>query len=386
MKYRPTLTPIKVPIDKLLLDPNNPRFLEDHEDRVEDSQFADPGVQIKTAERMRRGSGSGSFRLDELKESILANGWQPVDRIFVRKIEGLPGSYVVLEGNRRLTALRDLKDLEPKIPDDLLKAFDPLSVLEVVSAASIEESRAQITYLLGVRHHGSLKTWGPFAQAHNIFERYLLLGKMTEVTFLWNEDIAEKIGQTLGVAVEKVRERLQVYRAMVQLNQVPSIGNIDPKGLKGKYYSLVKDGLSVKGYITQDPVTFKLDDASIARFDTTCHFSALNRNGAPISSPTEWRPLAKILKDEDPEKVKQMIEEVEVHKRTPSDVYAERQAELRQPRWDRWLIELAELLRRLKLGNVDSEDEKTVTLGRRVAEILDSLNSKLSQSTATKEA
>ena len=381
MKYRPTLTPITVPIDKLLLDPNNPRFLEDHEDRVEDSQFADSGVQIKTAERMRR----GSFKLGELKDSILSNGWQPVDRIFVRKIEGVPGSYVVLEGNRRLTALRELKEKDPKIPDGLLEAFDPLNVLEVVGAENIEESRAQVTYLLGVRHHGSLKTWGPFAQAHNIYERYLLLGKINDDAFVWDEDIAENIGQTLGVAIDKVKERLQVYRAMAQLNQVPAIGNLDKKGLKGKYYSLIKDGLAANGYINQDPVTFKLDDISLGRFDTTCHFSTLNRSGAPINNPAEWRALRKILKDDDPEKVIEMIEEVEVHKRTPSDVYAERLAELRQPRWDRWLMELAELLRKLKLGNVDSEDSRTIILGRRVAEILDSLSPQSSVTTDVKK-
>jgi hypothetical protein len=382
MKYRPTLSPIKVDLDKLLLDPNNPRFLEDHEDRIEDNRFADPGVQIKTAERMQR----NSFKINELKESILENGWQPVDRIFVRKIDGLPGQYVVLEGNRRLTALRELKSRDPKIPKELLGSFDPLCVLEVVGVDNIEESRAQVTYLLGVRHHGSLKTWGPFAQAHNIYERYLQLGKMADDTFAWNEDIAEQIGRTLGVAIEKIKERLQVYRAMAQLNSVPAIGSLDSKGLKGRYYSLVKDGLAVKDYITQDPTTFKLDDESLSRFDSTCHFSILERTGAPISSPTEWRPLAKILKDDDLERRSQMLAEIEIDKRSPSDVYAKRQAELRQPRWDRWLKELTELLRKLKLGNVDSEDELTVALGSRVAEILDALNSESSGTTLVKES
>lgn len=384
MKYRPTLSPIRVDLDKLLLDPNNPRFLEDHEDRVEDNRFADPGVQIKTAERMQR----NNFDIDKLTESILENGWQPVDRIFVRKIEELPGQYVVLEGNRRLTALRELKKGGPKIPKiskELLGSFDPLCVLEVVGVDNIEESRAQVTYLLGVRHHGSLKTWGPFAQAHNIYERYLKLGQMTDDTFAWDEDAAEQIGRTLGVAIDKIKERLQVYRAMAQLNSVPAIGSLDSKGLKGRYYSLVKDGLSVKDYITQDPTTFKLDDESLERFDSTCHFSILERAGAPISSPTEWRPLAKILKDDDLERRLQMLAEIEIDKRSPSDVYAKRQAELRQPRWDRWLKELTELLRKLKLGNVDSEDELTVALGRRVAEILDALKSGSSGTTLVKE-
>ncbi len=372
MKYRPKLNPIKVELDKLLLDPNNPRFLEDHAELVDDNRFADAGVQVNTAKRMEQ----VGFKIEALKQSIVENGWQPVDRIFVRKLDGLPGHYVVLEGNRRLTALRQLKSLTPPISKELLRSFDPLNVLEVEGTRDLTESRAQITYLLGVRHHGSLKKWGPFAQAHNIYERYLQIGKMTEDSFAWNEDIADQIGRTLGVSPETIKERLQVYQVMKQLNRVPAIGNLDPKGLKGKYYSLVKDGLAVKDYIIQDATTFKVDDASLERFDTTCHFSTRSRKGAPISSPAEWRSLKNILNDEDHERRKQMLAEVEVDKLAPSDVYARRHAERRQPRWDRWLLELTELLRKLKIGNVDSEDELTISLGRRVAEILDALSSK----------
>src|SRR5450631_1719646 len=191
MNYRPKLKSIQVPLQKLLLDPNNPRFLEDHSDRVEEKDFADSGVQGETAKRMEK----EAFRLDELKKSIETNGWQPVDMIFVRRLEALPGHYVVLEGNRRIMALRGLKE-DGKLKG-ALAAVDPLDVLEVVGTGDIDESRAQITYLLGVRHHGSLKTWGPFAQAHNLYERYLQLGNMTDATFRWDSNIAAEIGARL---------------------------------------------------------------------------------------------------------------------------------------------------------------------------------------------
>ena len=68
-----------------------------------------------------------------------------------------------------------------------------------------------------------------------------------------------------------------------------------------------------------------------------------------------------------------MINEIEVNKKTPSEVYAERQAELRQPRWDRWLEEVAQLLRRLKILNLDSDDRKAKEVGIRLAIILEKL-------------
>jgi len=371
MNYRPKLERIKVPLLKLLLDPNNPRFLEDHADRVNEEDFADSGIQDQAVARMTK----AAFRLDELKDSIATNGWQPVDQIFVRKLKALPDKYVVLEGNRRLMALRELRK-EKRLDEALTSAVDPLSVLEVVDSGNIEESRAQITYLLGVRHHGSLKPWGPFAQAHNIYDRYLQIGNMTDDTFRWDGNIAAQIGAVLSIDVKKVEERLRVYCAMKQLHEVPTIKSI---GIEGKSYSLVREAVAartkspLKQYIVQDPSTFKLDDKSIRRMDLVCHFSTKDREGAPMRSPEEWRPFAKILADVDREKSAAMVREVENDKALPSDVSAKRQAELRQPRWDRWLIEVTNLLKKLQIANLD-DDQTSRTIGARLATILDNLS------------
>jgi len=372
LNYRPKLKNIKVSLQKLLLDPNNPRFLEDHSIRVDEKDYADSGVQAETTERMRK----EAFRLDDLKRSIQTNGWQPVDMIFVRKLEALPGQYVVLEGNRRLMALRDLKR-EGTLREGIATAVDPLLVLEVVGTTDLEESRAQITYLLGVRHHESLKRWSPFAQAHNLYKRYLEEGQMEDATFKWDERIAERIGGRLSVDVRKIEERLRTYIAMKQLHEVPKINKI---GIQGKYYSLVQEVLPpgqpnnpLRQYVVQDPVTFKLDDASIQRLDTVCHFSTPERDKAPITGPDEWRPLARILGDVDAEKRTTMLRDVEEGKEKPSIVWAIRQAELRQPRWDRWLKEVTDLLKGLQVGNIDRDDELTRKVVKRLAKVLDAL-------------
>jgi hypothetical protein len=318
----------------------------------------------------------GAFHLTDLKNSIEANGWQPVDMIFVRKIED---HFVVLEGNRRLMALRAL-NAEGKLAEPLKSAVDPLPVLEVVGKGDTEELRNQIAYLLGVRHQSSLKRWGPFAQAHDIYGRYLSLGKMNDDTFRWDADLAAKVGAALSVDVRKIQERLRVYRAMRQLHSVPGIKKI---GIAGHYYSLVKEAVDPRGaqsplrsYIAQEPSTFLLSDESIRRMDAVCGFSIdAKRTGAPVSNPDEWRPLAQILGDPDVDKRDRMIQDIEVNKKAPSEVYAERQAELRQPRWDRWLDEVAQLLRKLQVANLDSEDASAKAAGTRLAKILDGLTS-----------
>lgn len=365
--YRPKLLQIKVPLQQLLLDPNNPRILSDS--AVPEDQFADPGVQVQADKRMKE----GKFELEELKFSIIKNGWQPVDMIFVKKLKA--NQYVVLEGNRRLTALRDIKteDLTP----ELKASIDPLEVLEVMGTKDLEESRAQVSYLLGVRHHGSLKKWGAFARAHNIFERYLRIGAMTDASFKWNEDAAIKVADTLGLDVEEVQTRLQVYRVMKQLEDCPAIKKV---GMEGRYYSLIGESLSKRlkavraQYVNQDPGTFLVDEPTLSRLDNTCHFSTPKRKGAPIANPAEWRSLNQILSDiSDGERTKMLLQ-VEKDKQKPSDVYALRAAALRQPRWDQWLKQVAELLKRIKLGDLETPEARGVA--RQLASVLDALASK----------
>lgn len=368
MKYRANLNKIEVPLQKLLLDPNNPRFLEDHDDRVAEADWADSGVQAQTSVRIQH----GRYKIEELKRSIQTNGWQPVDMIFVKKVDQLPGHYVVLEGNRRITALRQLV---PALPE-LAKAVDPLTVLEVVGTDDIEESKAQISYLLGVRHHGSLKPWGPFAQAHDLYDRYLKLGRMDDETFYWVDSTADKIAAQLSLERTRIKERIRVYRVMRQLDEVPEIARV---GIPGHYYSLVKEALPTTGsnplsaYFKQDASTFRLDSTATERLDRLCHFSTPGRKGAPVSSPDEWRPLSQILKDPDPERRQRMLDEVEQDKRSPTEVLAERQAELRQPRWDLWLRELAALMKRLQIANVDPDDPAAQKVVADLALLLDAM-------------
>jgi hypothetical protein len=120
--------------------------------------------------------------------------------------------------------------------------------------------------------------------------------------------------------------------------------------------------------------------------DAVCGFSIdAKRTGAPVSNPDEWRPLAQILGDPDVEKRDRMVQDVEVNKKAPSEVYAERQAELRQPRWDRWLDEVTQLLRKLQVANLDSDDPSAKAAGLRLAKILDGLASLASPKSGGKE-
>ena len=369
----PKTRKIKVEISKLVPDPNNPRFTTSEDDQVTPTKTLDKAITGETFRRMCPKEGD-PFRIDDLCRSIKENGWQPVDAMFVRQLEGAEDRYVVLEGNRRLTAIVRLLD-DPKLASDLRETIRKIEVLEVLANGQDENAvRNQITYLLGVRHHGSLKRWSAFAQAANIYQRYKELAKINEDAFAWKQDCADEVASSLSISPTFVRERLKVFIAMRQLGAVPAIK--DGAGdIRDKHYSLIEEGLKrkdLKEFLPQDDSTFALPEETVQRFIDLCHFDKANREGSPIKDPREWRSLGKILTDENAEKREENTRLVLEKKQVPSEVWATRSAELRQISWETWLRRLKLRLSRINMGDT-FEDEDAVALVRDLRKLLNRL-------------
>ncbi len=89
------LKPMEIPLRKIYLDPNNPRFAGATWDYVSDKEVVMPEVQEATRRRLIKEWG-----VDKLRMNMEVNGYLPIDRVVVREIAR--DSYVVLEGNRRI--------------------------------------------------------------------------------------------------------------------------------------------------------------------------------------------------------------------------------------------------------------------------------------------
>lgn len=370
----PKTRKIKAEISKLVPDPNNPRFTTSEEDQVTPTKTLDKAITGETFRRMCPNDGD-PYRIEDLCRSIKENGWQPVDAMFVKKLDGAEDRYVVLEGNRRLTAIVKLLD-DPKLEKELRESIQKIEVLEVLANGQSEEAvRNQITYLLGVRHHGSLKRWSAFAQAANIYQRYKELAKINDDVFVWKQDCADEVASSLSISPAIVRERLKVFIAMRHLGTVPAIK--DGAGeIRDRHYSLIEEGLKrkdLKPFLPQDDTNFSLPTETAERFIQLCHFDKAGQgkpgDPPPIRDPREWRSLGKILTDENAEKRDENMRLVLEHKQIPSEVWAKRSAELRQISWETWLRRLKLRLSRINMGDT-FEDEDAVTLVRDLRKLL----------------
>ena len=173
--------PMKVSVERLRLDRDNPRLVGETANASDESIIA----------RLYR-----SAELDELLESISANGYLDIEPLVVTS--GGDEDLIVLEGNRRLAALRLLREPDlgdkvassenlrirvPPVPKQKRVTFDTVSVYPVAG-------RAQARSFIGFKHINGPAKWDAYAKGKFAAEWYKA-GKSEGVSL---DDISRAIG------------------------------------------------------------------------------------------------------------------------------------------------------------------------------------------------
>jgi len=147
-------------LGSLYLDPNNYRFIhsEHYEGVVEGSKLFSAQVQARTR-RLLLGEGQGQVR--DLLDSFRQNGWLDIEPIHVRQVEG---RYLVVEGNRRVAALKFLQEQHQSGAGELgnlsAEIFDNVPVLKV---ADVDPYHHLI--VMGLQHVSGKQKWPALNQA-----------------------------------------------------------------------------------------------------------------------------------------------------------------------------------------------------------------------------
>ena len=204
------LSPKQVKLDQLLLDPNNPRFAELGEplDLIREERFIEKSVQDKAYQRMK----DPLFDVSELKDTIKMIGFLPMDKIVVRPWHGTAPDnierYLVVEGNRRVTALKWLIEQhdggKENLSEEQLANFANLDVLLLDDVNAPSSTR---WVLPGLRHVSGIKKWGPYQQARTVFA-------------LRDSGVsAQEAAQSLGLSVTSANRLWRSYLALNQMGQ-----------------------------------------------------------------------------------------------------------------------------------------------------------------------
>ncbi len=209
------LKSIDVKLDQLLLDPNNPRFAEfdENSNQVPEIRFAEDKIKKDTYERMKE------FDVSELRDNIKAVGYLPMDRIVIREWAGNKSSkekplYVVIEGNRRVTALKWLMELNDKGRETLEP--DQIDNFTNVPALLLDTSIAPDSVKLvlpGLRHISGIKEWGAYQKAKAVIT-------LREIGMSTND-----VAQSLGLTARAANQLWRSYLALEQMKDDDEFGN-----------------------------------------------------------------------------------------------------------------------------------------------------------------
>jgi hypothetical protein len=191
---------LSLPLSVLSLDLNNPRFeLAAHET-----------TQSDLANKLILG-----YDVYTLAESIARNGYFANEPIVVIPNPEADKTYIVIEGNRRLTALKSLCDAEFRIGLFNAESFEKLSNASLVNSdikipVILVTQRDQINPILGFRHISGINGWQPLAQAK-------FVARLIDEDKLTFETAAESVGK-------KKSEVANMYRNQAIAKQAQEAG------------------------------------------------------------------------------------------------------------------------------------------------------------------
>ena len=157
------LEPIKVNIENIYLDPNNPRFAIDISESIPDYRIKEENIQKDRIERLK------DIGIDDLEESIKKYGFLTIDRVIVRPIDSQ--NFVVVEGNRRIAALKRIKEKHKKGEISLDKEI--INTLNEIEVLVYRGDKRDIAWTVqGFRHLTGIKNWPPLQQAKFITKNF----------------------------------------------------------------------------------------------------------------------------------------------------------------------------------------------------------------------
>jgi hypothetical protein len=208
--------------EDLLLDAKNPRL-------VEFAHTSNP-TQFELLRTLWQ-----KMAVDELAMSIAANGFFPHEPLFVIEDDG---KHIVIEGNRRLAALKLLRDpvLRKRLRITDLPALSEKKQKELDKIPTVITTRKDLWQYVGFKHVNGPAKWGSYAKA-----QYIAFVKENYKVPL--DQIAEQIG-------DKNRTVQRLYRAMMVIQQAEAADVFHRENrYKGSFaFSHLYTGLDYDGF------------------------------------------------------------------------------------------------------------------------------------------
>lgn len=256
----------QIMIDDLLLDEDNPRLPTSIQ---RTSQAITDYIAETTA-------------IEELMSAIAENDFFPGEPLIAVNSENRPGKFTVVEGNRRLTALKLLQDptfcSKPgaRMREISINAKFKPAVVPVIVCPSREE----VLPYLGFRHITGIKQWEPLSKARYIEQLFNLTNRESPAKERYNE-----VSRTIGSRRDHIKRNLDalaVYR-VIENNNFYEIDDLNEETIKFAVLSTAIADDKIGSFIG---VNIKNTDGDVQVNDPIVDNSVLKKD--EISELTRW--------------------------------------------------------------------------------------------------
>jgi hypothetical protein len=282
------LVSIKVRPQQLLLDPSNPRINVDVDSHYSYSpeELASDSVQNEILRKIN----VEEFKVSELLRGIQRTGFlQGTGPMIVEQVPGTD-KYIVLEGNRRTTAIKQLLSNGSSLPKEVARSLELIEVKEFVYKDNdLFDKDEIIDILLGTIHISGPVAWGAMEKAHYIYKTYMreLSKSGTGESFYVKADVVRKLTEIFNSSAAEVRKSLRVYRVFLQLKQ-------ESYQVDSKKYSLIE--LATSNRYVRHPYfemneDYEFSSLGLERLDTLCL-----QSNAPITNPQLFNQFVYVVR------------------------------------------------------------------------------------------
>lgn len=273
--------------DDLVLDPHNPRLQTSIPDRpFSDEEIVSEAVQRYVIDQIR----SKEHGVGRLVDSLQTNGFINIDSIFVKRLS-VSNKFVVLEGNRRTTAIKHLLENSHELTPSVRESLEKIPVKELIcDDETVKDDKTAL--ILAIRHLGGVKEWAPMQQAYQIYTQYTkeLVKSTGSSVFIKETKVVSRIAQMLNVDTKQVLKALRIYVAFTQLKKKDYM-------VKSDHYSLLDLAVSHypsmrKEFFQVSETNFELSNLGLERFNSLCI-----EEGCRIKNPAVFRDFYHIFRD-----------------------------------------------------------------------------------------
>lgn len=255
-----------VKLTELVLDEENPRLPE----------------SVPRDQQSMLNFISETTAIEELMDAIAENGYFPGEPLIVAPNTKDKNTYVVVEGNRRLTALKLLQD-----PANCSKPGSRMTEIAVQAKnrptdvpVVVRPTRSEVLPYLGFRHITGVKQWEPLAKARYIEQLFELTPK-TDAPKIRYGAVARAIGSRRD-HIKRNLDALAVYKE-IKDNDFYAITDLNDESIKFSVLSTALADERIGNFVgvskLDDSGTFQQQDPII---------NPGNLHSAAIREITRW--------------------------------------------------------------------------------------------------